>query len=158
MTVAVGTFTGEDGKLYARVRYRDSEDVVGPLENGVEDVAILMPSDPNGIPTIKAKKNRRRAMQCEEAIAKDLGGKRHKGSGSLSYLKGDVRVKDRFRIESKFTRLKSYRITLADLEKIRSECSGDEVPMFDITWVDPRTTSVIEEWVLVPRSVFTKEK
>ena len=101
-----------------------------------------------------AKRNRRRAIKCEEKIARDLGGKRQKGSGCLSWVKGDVRVKGHYRIESKFTRRKSFTITLEDLCKIWSECGPNETPMFDITWVDPATLKTLEEWVLVPRSTF----
>jgi len=104
-----------------------------------------------------AKKNRRRAIECEEKIANDLGGVRQKGSGCLSWLKGDVRVKGRFRIESKFTRNKSFTVKLEDLDKVWAECGPNEIPMFDITWVDPATLKTIEEWVLVPRSTFKEE-
>lgn len=106
------------------------------------------------VPISRAKTNRRRATQCEEKIAKDLGGVRHKASGSLSYLKGDVRVKGKFRIESKFTRKKSYSVTLETLNKLWAECGTGEIPMLDVTWVDPGTLKTIEEWVLVPRTTF----
>ena len=81
------TLVESNGELFVRLSYEDAQDLVGPLVPEEELLAVLMPSDPNAPARASAKKNRRRAVQCENAIAKNLGGIRHKGSGCLSYLK-----------------------------------------------------------------------
>jgi hypothetical protein len=143
------------------VQYLDAEEQVGPIqpvEDCEEYVVLLNPSDPNGVASCSAKKNRRRAMRCEEDIAKAIGGNRQKGSGAIPHIKGDVRKKGRMRVESKFTRTKSFRVELSELEKIRSECSANETPAFDITFVNPKTTATIDEWTLVPRSYVAEKE
>lgn len=149
--MSLRAYANDQGQLFLVVRYGDAEDEVGPIVDGFETVAILAPSPVAGAVT-NAKKLRRRSMKIEDNIAEAIGGRRHKGSGALAYAKGDVRKRGRLRVESKFTQAASYRVTLADLRKIDSECSFGETPAFDITFVEPGTLREIDAWVLIPRS------
>ena len=90
-----------------------------------------------------------RSERQEAEVANRLGGKVQPGSGSRSHYKSDVRVVGERRVECKFTRAKSYRVTLADLEKVAAECTTGEKPMFVIRFVndDGRT---ITEWAMQP--------
>lgn len=93
---------------------------------------------------------KRASMQQEEETARALGGHRQTGSGARPGYKGDGRVMGRFRIENKFTTAKEFRLKLAELRKIRAECSGQEVPVFDVQFKDKDTLKLIDHWVLVP--------
>jgi hypothetical protein len=68
-------------------------------------------------------------------------------------MKGDVRFKGKFRAECKQTRLKSFSVTRAVLDKIRSECSFDEVPVLDVEFLSPvgRTE---ERFIVIPYNVW----
>ena len=96
-----------------------------------------------------AKANRRRAMRQEATLAEDTGGRTQRGSGSLPWAKGDVRKKGEFRAECKFTRSKSFSVTRAILDKIRSECSFDETPVLDISFVSG-TGKTEDRWIAIP--------
>lgn len=95
------------------------------------------------------KKQRRRSMRQERELAAATGGRVQAGSGAVAGKKGDVRARGRLRAECKYTRMKSYRVTRADLNKISSEASFGEVPLFDISFLgsDGRTE---DRWVLLP--------
>lgn len=140
------------GHLYLCVGYMGAEDEVGPVTSGEFEAVATLDVQPVVGKTTNPKKLRRKAMKVEDKLAEDIGGRRHKGSGSLSYLKGDVRLRGRVRAESKFTQSGSYRVNLADLWKIASECAPGEVPAFDVTFVEPRTLKERDSWVLIPRS------
>lgn len=99
---------------------------------------------------------RRSSVRQEKKIAHDIGGRRQRGSGSIAHNKGDVRKSGVFRIEAKQTRSRSYNIHLADLYKIRSECAGGETPAFQITFMDRDLGHPIDEWVMVPYTVWSK--
>jgi hypothetical protein len=137
--------------MFLVVRYLGAEDEVGPVTTDFEAVAVLDPPPVVGKMT-NAKKLRRKSQKIEDGIAQGIGGRRNKGSGSLSYLKGDVRKRGHLRVESKFTQRKSYSVTLDELHKIDSECSHGETPAFDITFVEPVSLREIESWVLIPRT------
>ena len=97
------------------------------------------------------KKQRRRSMRQERELAEATGARVHAGSGAVSGKKGDVRHRGRFRAECKFTKNRSYRVTREDLNKISSECSFGETPVFDIAFVGP-TGQTEDRWVLLPYS------
>lgn len=152
VSVRIRTRIDEQGHLFLIVGYMGVEDEVGPVTNGeFEAVAILEPAPVVGR-SCDAKKLRRKSMKIEDKLAEAIGGRRHKGSGALSYLKGDVRKRGKIRAESKFTQNKSYSVRLDDLWKIQSECSPGEVPAFDITFVEPMSLREVDSWVLIPRS------
>jgi aromatic ring-cleaving dioxygenase len=85
----------------------------------------------------------------EAQVAKRLGGKVQPGSGSRTHYKSDVRVVGSRRVECKYTRAKSYRVTLEDLEKVVSECTTGEKPMFVIRFLD-ENNKTITEWAMMP--------
>jgi hypothetical protein len=97
------------------------------------------------------KKQRRRAMRQERELAEATGGRVQAGSGAVPGNKGDVRLRGKFRAECKYTKTKSYRVTRQDLDKITSEASFGEVPIFDITFVG--SSGMTEDrWVLLPHA------
>lgn len=89
----------------------------------------------------------------ERRTAEALGGHRQTGSGARRGYKGDGRVEGRFRIENKMTQAESIRVKLSDLQKIRSECEGSEVPIFEVEFRERGTLRPIEKWALVPWAV-----
>ena len=99
---------------------------------------------------------KRLSKKQERRIAEGVGGKAQTGSGSRPGYKGDGRVAGRFRIENKLTFKDSYRVTLADLHKIRSECDGFETPVFEVEFLSKDTHMLKEAWVLVPQKEWEK--
>lgn len=100
-----------------------------------------------------AKTIRRRSRRQELELAEGTGAKVQKGSGSIPHLKGDVRFKGKFRAECKQTRLKSFSVTRATLDKIRSECSFDEVPVLDVEFLSP-VGKTEERYIVIPYNVW----
>lgn len=120
------------------------------------DVTVVLtapaaPKDRN-----KAKRRKQISRKQEESLAESHGGVRHKGSGNQPGYEGDVRVAGMYRMEAKFTANNSYRVTRAELNKIRSECSLGESPIFAIEFKEKDTLRTEDSWVLVPRSVWEK--
>jgi hypothetical protein len=103
------------------------------------------------------KANKRRSQRQERQLALDTGGRTQRGSGSLPWAKGDVRKKGKFRAECKFTRNKSFSVTRAILDKIRSECDFNETPVLDITFVDEHGRTE-DHWVAVPYEVWLAQQ
>lgn len=99
------------------------------------------------------KATRKRSQRQELELAEDTGGRIQKGSGCLPWAKGDVRKRDNFRAECKFTRSKSFTVTRAILDKIRSECAPTETPVLDITFAEP-TGRTGDRWVAIPYSAW----
>ena len=99
---------------------------------------------------------KRSSVRQEKKIAKDIGGQRQRGSGSAAHNKGDVRKSGLLRIEAKQTRARSYTVHLSDLYKIRSECAPGETPAFQITFMDRDLQHPVEEWMMVPYTVWRK--
>lgn len=100
-----------------------------------------------------AKAIRRRSRRQEQELAEGTGARVQKGSGSIRHLKGDVRFKGKFRAECKQTRLKSFSVTRAILDKIRSECSFDEVPVLDVEFLSP-VGKTEERFIVIPYNVW----
>jgi hypothetical protein len=63
---------------------------------------------------------RKQSMEREDELASDVSGKRHKGSGSCWYKKGDV-SNDRIFFEDKFTYDPTYSIQLRIIDKLNPE-------------------------------------
>jgi hypothetical protein len=77
-----------------------------------------------------------RAPKQERSRAKELGGKRVIGSGSLDE-KGDIRLKGIARLELKNTTKKSFSITQKMVEKIESAAiSSGEIPAIEVEFID----------------------
>lgn len=66
-------------------------------------------------------RNRRKSQLQERRAAIDIGGRVQPGSGAPEFYKSDARKAGDMRLECKTTSAKSYRLQLADLEKIRAE-------------------------------------
>ncbi len=96
-----------------------------------------------------AKTTRKLSQRQELRLAQEAGGLTQKGSGNLPWAKGDVRSRGRLRAECKFTRAQSFTVKRAELNKIRSECSYDETPVFDVAFLD-KNGRTDDRWVLVP--------
>lgn len=99
------------------------------------------------------KEIRRRSRRQELQLAEEAGAKVQKASGSLPWAKGDVRKKGKFRAECKQTRAQSFTVTRATLNKIRSECSFDEVPILDVEFIG-RAGVTDERFVVIPYNVW----
>ena len=108
-------------------------------------------SFPNRRPSNKTIRRRSRRQELELADA--TGARVQKGSGSLPWAKGDVRHKGKFRAECKQTRAKSFVVTRATLDKIRSECNFDETPVLDIVFLGAGGKTV-ERFVVIPYSAW----
>lgn len=85
---------------------------------------------------IPKKKNKtfshKRSKQQEKQLAKLIGGRLVKGSGS-GQEKGDVRKQGIVRIEAKTTKHESFRVTVEMLDKIEAAAiSADEIPVVEI--------------------------
>ena len=111
----------------------------------------------NHTPLAPSKQRVRRSVTNQESsTAEALGGRRQAGSGSRDGHKGDGRVIGKYRIESKMTTMASTRVQLKDLQKIRAECRGLEVPVFEIEFREKQTLRVKDKWALVPWSEWEK--
>lgn len=101
---------------------------------------------------------RRRAVTLQErSRSEEIGGRRQTGSGAKTHYKADGRVDGEYRIECKSTTSKSFVVKLGDLTKIRSECAGLEVPLFEIEFWDKGTLQPLDRWVLVPWDAWRKK-
>ena len=70
------------------------------------------------------------ATKRERALSKDVGGRRHTGSGSLWYKKSDASDGD-FQYEDKFTEKDYYTVTITSLNKIEREArTVNKIPVF----------------------------
>lgn len=106
---------------------------------------------------ISAKTTRRRSQRQERELAEDTGGRVQKGSGSLPWAKSDVtKVFGRYRAECKFTRARSFTVTRTILDKIRSECDFNEVPLLDVSFVSPMGKTE-ERWVCIPYAEWLRQ-
>ena len=94
-----------------------------------------------------------RSPKQEKELAKKLGGRVPRGSGSGNE-KGDVRVKGIARIEAKTTEKKSFSVTQKMLDKIEDAAlPNGEVPAFVVEFIDSkgnpkRSVAVVPMWVL----------
>lgn len=129
----------------------------GPLNYltawGAEHLVVLSP--PQGGFQPSGKEVKRRSAKQERRRIEAIGGRRHSGSGSKSGNKSDGST-DSWRMENKFTTAQSYRVTLSDLAKIRSECRNAQAPVFNVEFQDKHTGEVRESWVLVPAKNWEK--
>jgi len=122
---------------------------VGPLQDGEPvDIVLEMTETPKGGPP--TKRMRKHVRESERQIGKDIGGRAQPASGALPGMKGDARARGRVRVESKTTKTLSYSVDRRELNKIRSECTGLEKPVFVVEFVNPTTLREEDKWVLVP--------
>ena len=82
------------------------------------------------------KQVKRKTQRNEARVAKDHGGMRTPRSGA-GHIKGDGRVKGKYRIENKETDNLSYRFHIDEWASLTSEAlKAGEVPIFHITITD----------------------
>lgn len=98
----------------------------------------------------------------EARVVKTAGGKRHRGSGSSDYKKGDGSteapddpLEGGYLIESKTTfKHKSRRITADELNKLTKEALGaGKDPAFILTFQNGLTALTPRDWIMVPLEV-----
>ena len=92
---------------------------------------------------------RRRSIKQERKRIEAIGGRTHAGSGAFASNKS-VGSTDEWRMENKFTGARSYRVQVADLEKIRGECRNLQTPVFNIDFQDKHTGETYDYEVLIP--------
>jgi hypothetical protein len=149
-------------QLYLTVTTPLGTTTIGPLHTSPSTGAPLpavytgVIEEPKEKSRVSAKRQRRTSMKREDAVAQVLGGRRQKGSGSVASLKGDVRVRDKFRVEHKHTRAGSYRVTQNELSKIRGECTGLEIPLFIIEFLEKATGRLQDSWTMIETHHFQK--
>lgn len=150
------SFTDFMEKLKIRVRTQGREALVeGTIWHLIyADVTAFFTELPRLRTNHKCLK--RASMKQEQKSAEALGGRRQTGSGSRVGHKGDGRVRGRYRIENRFTTAQSHPVKLADLRKIRAECEGLEVPIYDVQFKEKVTLRTIDNWVLIPREHFER--
>lgn len=105
---------------------------------------------------LKPKRRRHLSKLQDKDVMGRLGGRVQPASGSLPGNKGDGRVYDRFRVETKYTVRESYRLAARDLFKIAGEATGNEVPVMVIDYKDPQSQRTIGRFAVVPFSYFEK--
>ena len=157
MPVSVGVVVStvqRDGSTWASVRVLTGDGAQGAYEapwdtffNVEHSVILRMPDGTAGAMTTKTKK--KRSAKQERKRIEGVGGRAHVGSGAFVGHKSDGST-DRWRMENKFTTAQSFRVTLNDLTKIRSECRNAQAPVFNIDFQDKRTGATKDSWVLVP--------
>lgn len=100
--------------------------------------------------------DRRLADAQSRKLAADTGSRTQPASGALPGAKGDGRLMGEFRVESKFTRNKTFRVTRDLLDKISGECGYHEYPVLDIEFKDSNGRTE-DRWVAIPYEIW-KEK
>jgi len=102
-----------------------------------------------------AKRNRKASIEQEEEGALLIGGRRHAGSGAMSWLKSDA-SSERWQMEAKHTGGKSIRVTLDWLSQISIEArEQDKWPIVYIKFSDvPGGMVASDKWVIIPVDVF----
>lgn len=158
-----------DLKLHVRMEglsgvvYADWNTLIG----GGEATGFVEPPTGKGLRPSR-KRLKQVSMQQERESAEAMGGHRQTGSGARPGNKGDGQVLDpgaierleaapgRYRFENRFTTAVSHNVKLADLRKIRSECVGLEVPVYDVQFKEKGTLRTLDNWVLIPRGAFER--
>lgn len=110
-------------------------------------IPLVLDEAPVAKEGLSPKERKKFSQKGEEATAKVIGGRRHKGSGCIPGLKGDVRLPMIATLEEKFTMNESFRVTLSDLLKIKSETPVNEIPGFIVKFHDKHTGTLIDSWI-----------
>lgn len=105
--------------------------------------------------TMNTKTKKRRSSKQERKRIEAIGGRAHAGSGAFIGNKSDG-SSDKWRMENKFTTALSYRVTLTDLNKLRSECRNGQAPVFNVDFQDKHTSETKDSWVLIPSKEFER--
>lgn len=132
--------------------YTGEKDI--PLDEAGEHTILL--TKPEQQDRSSAKRRKRASMKQEEKVAQIHGGHRNPGSGSVSGRPSDASIREKFRIENKFTAGKGIRVTRAELAKIRGECERGQIPLFQIDFKEPNTLRTQDQWIMVPLDEWKK--
>jgi len=117
-------------------------------QQGEVSVDIEPPPPPkSGPPSRRVQKASRRN---ERITADSLGGRTTPGSGNQPGMKGDVRVRGRFRIENKDSYSNQFILKTSILDKIRGECGGGETPAVVVTFMEKMTHRPLDRWAIIP--------
>lgn len=152
-TVTLDIVHGYQG-AFLTVHTKEGSATIGPIASAELNsnqclIGVVEPPATNATSQPSSKKKRRRSIRQEEEIAERQGGRRVRGSGAVAGHKGDVRDPGTYRLEAKYTQAKSYRVAHEDLVKVRGECTGMEIPMFEIHFVHPHTLKTYDRWVML---------
>lgn len=146
-------FSYGDGTVTIHIKTPDGTATIGPLPSATfweqQHIGFYEKNPESGPRKVSPKRQKRASIAQEDSIMEALGGRRQKGSGAVAGLKGDGRVRHKYRVEAKYTRAGSYRVERSELNKIRGECAGTEIPLFVIDFVDPQTGGSPDRWVML---------
>ncbi len=134
LTLRVRAVWGQENGQVTVTRGIDSDTVC--VRSGEEATVVLSEGAAGGSPSAPDKKARKLSQKQERELAAAVGGRTQPGSGALPGSKGDFRLTGVVRGEAKCTKAASYRLELADLRKIRSECTGGEKMSFLVRFLD----------------------
>jgi len=103
-----------------------------------------------------AARLRKKVTEQETDGAALIGGRRHRGSGSVEKLKSDA-SSDRWQQEAKQTSHQSFRLTVDVLDKITREARAQhKYPMVYLRFTNMERGKVApDDWVVIPAEVFT---
>lgn len=102
--------------------------------------------------TRRRQKIKKASQKQERRIMAGIGGRVQPASGARPGYKSDGRKYGELRIEAKFTYANSYRLTLVDLNKLRSECEGPESPALVLDFKEKATGRTTDSWVVIPHA------
>lgn len=135
------------------VHLGDSEAEIGPVCLNCMCTRMMhgvaQPPPTHAPPRRKVKKHSR---QQEEAVMKSIGGRTQPGSGCVPGYKSDGRLHGRVRMEAKFTYGTIFPLRKEDLDKIRGECEGRELPAVVVDFKDRASGKTRDSWVLITRA------
>lgn len=98
----------------------------------------------------------------ERRFAREIGGRRHRGSGASQYAKGDgssgkIRPFDGWLYDSKQTKHSSFRVTADDLAKLTKEAMAvEKFPVMEVLIKGEADPILERTWVTIPKSQFLR--
>jgi hypothetical protein len=98
------------------------------------------------------KKVKKHSKKQEETVMANIGGRTQPGSGCVPGYKSDGRLQGRVRMEAKFTYGSIFSLRKSDLDKVRGECEGRELPAVVIDFKDSASGKTRDSWVLITRT------
>ena len=112
------------------------------------DPVVTFPAEPPKRKPAVSKKQKKAADRQEERNAWQFKATKHKASGSMPWQKSDGSSQF-IRYDSKGTRSMQFIVHIRDLQKVRSECHGQQVPLLPLQFMD-KSFRIVDEWTLIP--------